>query len=95
MKLIKSASAVALALTLSGGLISTQAVADVPSNPGDIRTMDTNKNGKVEKDEYLAFMAKEFDKSAGKKGYCTFEEVDKGFRGMPSTWQYYGSQVGG
>lgn len=84
MKLIKSASAVALVLTLSSGLMSTQALADVPSNPTDIRSMDTNKNGKVEKDEYLAFMAKEFDKSAGKKGYCTFEEVDRGIRTMPA-----------
>lgn len=90
MKLVKSASAVVLALALSGGLISTQALADVPSKPTDIRIMDTNKNGKVEKDEYLAFMAKEFDKSAGSKGYCTFQEIDRAFREMPSRNIYGG-----
>ncbi len=83
MKLVKSASAIALVMALSAGLVSGQALADVPSKPTDIRTLDTNKNGKVEKDEYLAFMSKEFDKAAGKKGYCTFEEVHKGFQDMP------------
>lgn len=83
MKLVNSASAVALLLALSGGLVSGQALADLPTAKVDIRTIDTNKNGRVEKDEYLAFMAKEFDKAAGKKGYCTFEEIDKGFRAMP------------
>lgn len=95
MKLINSASAVALALALSGGLVSSQAWADLPSKTGDIRVIDTNKNGKVEKDEYLAFMAKEFDKTAGKKGYCTFEEVDQAFRQMPADWGYRTLQGGG
>jgi len=56
--------------------------------------MDTNKNGKVEKDEYLAFMAKEFDKAAGKKGYCTFEEVDKGVKEMHKYWEFDPSRHG-
>ena len=88
MKLVKSASAITLAMALSSGLMSSPAFADVPSKPGDLRVIDANKNGKVEKDEYLAFMAREFDKAAGKKGYCTFEEVDQGFRQMPATWGY-------
>ena len=88
MKLINSASAVAMALALSGGLVSSPAWADLPSQTGDIRVIDTNKNKRVEKDEYLAFMAKEFNKTAGKKGYCTFEEVDQAFRSMPSDWGY-------
>ncbi|MEF8730699.1 MAG: EF-hand domain-containing protein [Candidatus Accumulibacter meliphilus] len=82
MKLTNTTSAIALLMALSGGLVSGQALADLPSPQVDIRTIDTNKNGKVEKDEYLAFMAKEFDKSAGKKGYCTFEEVNQGFEHM-------------
>lgn len=76
----KSLSILALTLALGGGMLATPAFADLPSKPDDIKVMDTNKNGKVEKDEYLAYMAKMFDKSAGAKGYCTFEEVAKGFR---------------
>lgn len=95
MKLINSASAIALALALSGGLISSPVMADLPAKTGDIRVMDTNKNNKVEKDEYLVFMAKEFDKTAGKKGFCTFEEVDQGMRQMPADWGYRALQGGG
>lgn len=76
----KSISILALSLALSGGMLATPAFADLPGQPIDIRVMDTNKNGKVEKDEYLAFMSKMFDRSAGTKGYCTFEEVKQGFR---------------
>jgi hypothetical protein len=91
MKLVKSASAVVLALALSSGLMSPQALADVPSKPTDIRSLDTNKNGKIEKDEYLAFMSREFDKAAGKKGYCTFEEVEQGVRKMPTRFYDLGA----
>lgn len=76
----KSVSILALALALGGGMLATPAFADLPKEPGDIRVMDTNKNGKIEKDEYIAYVSKMFDKTAGAKGYCTFEEVKKGFR---------------
>lgn len=85
MKLMKSASVIAVSMALAGGL-PAPAFADLPSKPGDIRVMDTNKNGKVEKDEYLAFMAKLFDQTAGTKGYCTFAEIDQGFRSLPGGW---------
>lgn len=75
----KSISILALSLALGGSMLATPAFADLPRQPGDIRVMDTNKNGRVEKDEYLAFMAKQFDKAAGTKGYCTFEEIKQGF----------------
>lgn len=76
----KTVSILALTLALGGGMLATPAFADLPSKPGDIRVMDTNKNGKIEKDEYLAFMAKQFDRAAGAKGYCTFQEIIEGFR---------------
>jgi ABC-type sugar transport system substrate-binding protein len=75
----KSVSILALTLALGGGMLATPAFAAVPSNAGDVKVMDTNKNGKVEKDEYLAYMSKLFDKAAGTKGYCTFEEIKAGF----------------
>lgn len=78
-KLTKIASAVVLGVALSGG--AGLALADVPLN-SPIRQIDTNKDNKITKEEYLAFMAKEFDKAAGAKGYCTYEEVQKGFGGM-------------
>lgn len=93
MKLMKSASVIAISMALAGGF-SAPAFADLPSKPADIRVMDTNKNGKVEKDEYLAFMAKRFDESAGKKGYCTFEEIDQGFRNLPGGWGLPPGQTG-
>lgn len=90
MKTAKFVSALALALAL-GASVSVPAFADLPKAEEriNIRALDTNKNGKIEKDEYLAFMAKEFDKSAGAKGYCTFEEVDRGFRRMPDRFDVY------
>ena len=85
MSLIKSATAVVLAMALTG--LSVNAVlADLPSKPRSVEVMDTNKNGKVEKQEYLAFMGGEFDKAAGSKGYCTFAEIKAGTRNM--NWEF-------
>lgn len=40
-----------------------------------IQAMDTNRDGRLTKDEYLAAMSAIFDKHAGAKGYCTPDEV--------------------
>jgi len=86
MTLIKSASAVVLAMALTG--LSVNAVlADLPSKPRSVEVMDTNKNGKVEKREYLAFMGGEFDKLSGAKGYCTYNEVKTGLKDMYNTFE--------
>jgi hypothetical protein len=84
MKLIKIASVVALAAVLAGGLAVNTAFADLPKKPLNVKVMDTNKNGRIEKSEYLAFMGAEFDKLAGGKGYCTYAEIEKGFSAIPS-----------
>jgi hypothetical protein len=73
MKLSKIASAIALGVALAGGSVGS-ALADVPAN-SPVWSMDVNKDKKVTKEEYLAFYAKMFDKAAGKKGYCTYEEI--------------------
>ncbi|MCM2306666.1 MAG: hypothetical protein NDI91_04240 [Sulfuritalea sp.] len=78
----KSISILALSLALGGGMLATPAFAELPKGPTDVQVMDTNKNGKIEKDEYIAFHSKMFDKAAGAKGYCTFEEIKKGFRDL-------------
>lgn len=80
MKLASTLSATALTLALIGGIASPSAFAEVPKTPKDIAAMDTNKNGRIEKDEYVKAMSAEFDKTAGSKGYCTFEEVAEGWR---------------
>lgn len=80
MKLASTLSAAAVTLALIGGMAAPSAFADVPKTPKDIAAMDTNKNGRIEKDEYLKAMSAEFDKAAGSKGYCTFEEVAEGWR---------------
>ena len=86
MNLIKSASVVALAVALAGGLAAQTALADVPNTPANVSIMDTNKNGRIEKQEYLAYMGGQFDKLAGKKGYCTFEEVSVGLKKFGSVF---------
>ena len=86
MNLIKSASVVALAMALAGGLAAQTALADLPNTPANVKVMDKNKNGRIEKDEYLAYMGAQFDKAAGKKGYCTFEEVSSGLRNLGSAF---------
>ena len=80
MKTARSVSIVTLALALAGGLVSGPAAAEVPKAPVKISVMDANKNGRIEKEEYVAYMTKAFDEAAGAKGYCTFEEVAAGFR---------------
>ena len=86
MNLIKSASVVALAIALAGGLAAQSALADLPNTPANVKIIDKNKNGRIEKDEYLAYMGAQFDKAAGKKGYCTFEEISDGLRKLGSTF---------
>jgi hypothetical protein len=84
MKLIKALSVITVATALAGGLPAYNALADLPQKPLDVKVMDTNKNNRIEKSEYLAFMGAEFDKLAGAKGYCTFKEVSVGLRRMGS-----------
>ena len=86
MNLIKSASVVALAIALAGGLAAQTALADLPNTPANVKIMDKNKNSRIEKDEYLAYMGAQFDKLAGAKGYCTFAEVSDGLRKLGSTF---------
>jgi hypothetical protein len=86
MNLIKSASVIALAIALAGALAAQTALADLPNTPANVKIMDKNKNGRIEKSEYLAYMGAQFDKLAGNKGYCTFEEVSGGLRGLSSTF---------
>ena len=84
MSLMKSASVIALAVALGGGLAAQTALADLPNTPANVKVMDKNKNGRIEKEEYLAFMGAQFDRLAGKKGYCTFEEVSGGLKKLGS-----------
>jgi hypothetical protein len=79
----------ALALALCATLAAAPALADLPRvQQQDIRAMDTNKNGRIEKDEYLAAMGKMFGQLSGAKGYCTFEEVSEGLRAVEQFWRY-------
>lgn len=76
-----------LPLALAGMLASPLALADLPqaNKPQNVREMDTNNNGRVEKEEYVAYMTRNFEKAAGSKGYCTFEEVQRGLVGWVNT----------
>lgn len=93
MKLKHALPATALAFALATGFAANSAYADVPKAVANVAVMDTNKDGKISKQEYLAFMGKAFDESAGAKGYCTFEEVNKGFRNLQERygWGGYGA----
>ena len=70
-----------LPLAIAAAFAAPLAQADVPKavSAPNVRDMDTNKNGRVEKSEYIAYMTAAFDRAAGSKGYCTFEEVQAGF----------------
>jgi len=89
MNLTKSASALAIIAALSTGFMATSAHADLPKQPVSVKVMDTDKNGKIEKAEYLAFMGKEFDRLAAGKGYCTFEEIAQGFDDMNKIYRNF------
>ncbi len=75
----ESVSALAAAAFVAGGIAVAPARADLPkAQTVNIKAMDTNKNGRIEKEEYMAAMSAMFDRAAGTKGYCTYEEVSKG-----------------
>jgi len=75
----KSVSILAVSLALAGGMFATPAFADKMDDM--TKMMDTNKNGMIEKDEYLAYHSKVFDKmAADKKGQATMKDVMKSFR---------------
>ncbi len=76
----QSVTALAAAAMVAGSFMAAPARADLPKVVVDLREMDKNKNGRIERDEYLAAMAEMFDRAAGSKGYCTFEEVRTGLR---------------
>lgn len=72
----QSVTALASAALAVGGLAAFPAQADLPkAGKINVKDMDTNKNNRIEKDEYLAYMSGVFDRAAGTKGYCTFQEV--------------------
>jgi hypothetical protein len=72
----QSISTLASAALAVGALASSAAYADLPkAQQVNVKDMDANKNGRIEKDEYLAYMSRMFDAAAGSKGYCTFQEV--------------------
>ena len=76
----KSVTALLAATLLAASFVASPARADLPRVVVDLKEMDTNKNGRIEKTEYLAAMGAMFDQAAGTKGYCTFEEVKTGLR---------------
>lgn len=79
MKSYKTLLTAALATAFIGGA-AAPALADLPKEPNNISVMDTNNNGRIEKEEFITYMGTSFDELAGDKGYCTFEEVKVGFQ---------------
>lgn len=82
---------VALAMLLGAGLLASPVHAELPKQPHNVAVMDTNKDGKIDRDEYLGYMGAQFDKRAGAKGYCTFEEVSEGAKDI---WELFGRNPG-
>ncbi|MBK7355947.1 EF-hand domain-containing protein [Propionivibrio sp.] len=80
-------------MALAGGMVATPAFADKSDDM--MKMMDTNKNGMIEKDEYLAYQSKVFDKmAADKKGQATMKDVMKAFPAAfapINPWQCAGS----
>jgi len=82
---------VALAMLLGAGLLASPVHAELPRQPRNVAVMDTNQDGKIDRDEYLGYMGAQFDKRAGTKGYCTFEEVSEGAKDI---WELFGRNPG-
>lgn len=91
MNLKTLASAAIMAAGLAGITLAPAAYADMPKldRVKNVAEMDTNKNGRIERGEYLSFMGNAFDKAAGAKGYCTFEEIAEGFKSMTERYGIY------
>jgi len=83
---------VALAMLLGAGLLASPVHAELPKEPRNVAVMDANKDGKIDRDEYLDYMGTQFDKRAGTKGYCTFEEVSEGAKDI---WELFGRNYPG
>jgi len=84
---VKSLSgAVLLGLTV---LAASPSFAANPCAPtSNVKAMDANRDGKVTKDEYLAAMGATFDKAAGAKGYCTYEEIAEALNKLPRDFHW-------
>lgn len=78
--------AVLLGLTVLAANPSFAAGAN-PCSAQSIKKMDTNRDGRLSKSEYLAAMGAIFDKHAGAKGYCTPEEAEAVRIDMMRSWQ--------
>ena len=86
MNASRTHSNIALALLLTGGLMAAPAFAELPAKPGNVAAIDSNADGRIEKQEYLAYMGAQFDKRAASKGYCTYEEVESNTRNGFDVW---------
>jgi hypothetical protein len=89
MKLVKSASAVALAISLAGALAvqpagAVESMPNTPENAGKL--MDTNNNGKIDRYEFLRYQGRMFDQAVGAKGYATYADVSKMVKSMASAF---------
>lgn len=87
MNTIRRVPHVALALLLTTGLLSAPAMAVVPPVPNDFAAMDTNKDGQVDKQEYMAVVSAHFDKATECKGYCTFSNAGVKQRSVWGSYQ--------
>jgi hypothetical protein len=67
---------VALAAGVAGG---TATAADMmqnnPENTG--KAMDYNKDGRIDRYEFVRYQGRMFDQMAGTKGYATYADVSK------------------
>ena len=53
---------VALAMLLGAGLLASPVHAELPKEPRNVAVMDANKDGKIDRVEYLDYMGTLFDK---------------------------------
>jgi hypothetical protein len=75
LRSIVAPALVSLALAAPAALAQQGLVKSDAEQQRMLMRMDTNKDNRISKQEYLAAMGAVFDKHAGAKGYCTPDEA--------------------
>ena len=86
---LRIATAVSMTVALAGGLGAGTATAAemMENNPKNIElVMDSNRDGRIDRNEFIRYQSRVFDRMAGTRGHVTAAEVSKMMKDFASVF---------